>query len=147
MKLKTFNRETVPAVTRGGSHTSGMNLLFINQKGVIRFNQELAELLGLKTPGNTVILHQDEERPQDWYIEPTRDPKGLHIRAYMNSKAGCKKPSYMIQSKYLTDLIYQSSKLNPGSYRFIVAAERVDGLHAIITKSAIRIGKKGGEDE
>lgn len=59
MKLKTFTSSSRPDTIAQVS---------INKTGTFRFNSAAVQKLNLK-PDTRIAIHQDEENPQDWYIE------------------------------------------------------------------------------
>lgn len=65
MKLKSFNPQSVPNL-RAGSDIPTVSLNY--SSGVMTFNKGACEFLKLKK-GDQVVIHQDEEEPQDWYIQ------------------------------------------------------------------------------
>ncbi|RFM30056.1 hypothetical protein [Deminuibacter soli] len=70
MKLKEFNAEnTVPL--RGGAAV--ISAVSLNQKtGLFNFSLGAVEQLKL-IDGEQIIIYQDEEHPEDWYLEIVHD--------------------------------------------------------------------------
>lgn len=129
MKKKVYNINTIPA-TRATGYAISIN----PKNGSIMFSKELGDLLVLK--GKKVNFIQDEERPTDWYLEPTDDKYAIPIRA---KKSGGKNGGFMVQSSYLVRELIKICNLENTGQRIIVANEPVEKtMYPIITKS----GKK-----
>lgn len=76
MKLKEFNANNCFSSKR---RSEGAPCIAINVKvGLFRFNKPATELLGLDE-GDQVLFHQDEEDPENWYIEKV-DKNGFEVR-------------------------------------------------------------------
>lgn len=80
MKLKEFNSENTLSTRGGGSKIPGVS---INQKsGTFSINLEACTLIDLKE-NDQVVIHQDEEDQENWYLEKVKE-KGFTCR---NQKA------------------------------------------------------------
>lgn len=66
MKLKEFNAENT--ISRVGSSYMSFN----TKSGVINFNKNACDHIGLQA-GDSLILHQDEEDCESWFIEKATD--------------------------------------------------------------------------
>jgi len=75
MQLKTFTPDTTPNV-RASAQIPQVTLYLKN--GVFAINKSAAEVIGVAS-GNQIMLHQDEENPEDWYIEKVKD-NGFPLR-------------------------------------------------------------------
>lgn len=109
--------------------------------GKIVLSAELSEKLGLKK--NRLNFVQDEDRPQDWYLEATSQSDGIEFKA---DNANGKK-LYCAQSTYLVKKILESTGLQEESFRMIVSETAEGGLYAIITKSSVSLKRKQKENE
>lgn len=67
MKLKTFNTQNIQP-TRSSSPFIGIN----TKTGVFAINRTAAEAIGIKD-GDQVQFHQEEDSPENWYIEKVKD--------------------------------------------------------------------------
>lgn len=65
MKLKKFTPETTPTL-RAGSEIPTLHMNY--SSGVLTLNRGACEKLNIQ-PGDQVVLHQDEDEPQDWYLQ------------------------------------------------------------------------------
>lgn len=104
--------------------------------GKIVLSAELCDKLKLEK--FRVNFIQDEDRPQDWYLEPTKDNEGIQFKS---DNANAKK-LYCAQSTYLVKKILETVGLENTSHRVQVSETAEDGLYAIITKSAVPIKAK-----
>lgn len=75
MKLKEFNPENCIPEKSGKSPMISMS----TKSGVFSFNRPACLLMGLKS-GDHVVMHQDEETPENWYLEKVGKGKGWEIR-------------------------------------------------------------------
>jgi hypothetical protein len=127
MKKKIFNLISTPQLRQTGFWIS------LNPKGgSITFSVELGEKLKLDTTRLNFV--QDEERPMDWYLEPTKDPQAFTIKTKKNNpKLGV---NYALQNSSLVRAILDSCKLEKAAHKFMVAEEATEDLYAVITKSA-----------
>ncbi len=81
MKLKTFTPDNCKVVKKSGVAAVGMNL----KTGLFNMNKVAADLIGLKS-GDSVLISQDEENPEDWYIEKVEN--GFVVRNKVNVGTG-----------------------------------------------------------
>lgn len=83
MKLKTYNPDTCPSHRMVKDKSISLNL----KRGVITINVSLARAMNLEL-GDSIMLHQDEDRPTDWYITKSRaKEQGFSLRN-LSSKSG-----------------------------------------------------------
>lgn len=124
MKLKKYTREDVR------HRKAEPCLMRVTMKGSFSFNQAASR--DLKIGENSrVFLHQDEERPVDWYLEVTTDEAGITCRR--NVKTG----SVSFQASYLANELMKSVKITDKSAKFPVSCIPTEGKYfAIITKAA-----------
>jgi hypothetical protein len=132
MKKKIWNTESTPRSTPNGRG----QYLSLNKNGSILLSKDLVE--GLKLTGQRINFIQDEDRPQDWYIEPTKDQTGFELR---EKKAAAGYVSFIIQCQSIRKNILESNKLPIDvAHRVLVAELPVEKItppiYAILTKSA-----------
>lgn len=129
MKLITYNETNIRSGVRSDKCVISISL----KGGAIRFSRKLAEILGLEK--NKIVIAQDSDRPQDWFIQVDNSDAGIAVRLSTKTKAG----QWIIQSAKVVRLIATSCKLDlsGGGYTFQVSdTPDDDGLYAIITRSA-----------
>jgi hypothetical protein len=69
MKLKVFNTTNITSI----SNRDKKPFIQVNNKvGIFNINNSAADLLDLKD-GDMVQLLQDEENPEDWFIEKVKE--------------------------------------------------------------------------
>lgn len=104
----------------------------VHKKGLFTFTRELVEHLRL-TEGFTIV--QDEDKTQNWYIEPSKATDAFKVRVY--------KDVFAMQSAFMAQQI--CSSVGAGDkIKMMIAKEPDDkdkNLYAIITKSAVPIGR------
>ncbi len=83
MKLKEFNTENTVS-TRGGGTTPSIGIIL--KSGLFNLNQAACDLMGLKA-GDQVVIHQDEEHVEDWYLEKVNS-KGFVVRSKPQTQKG-----------------------------------------------------------
>lgn len=127
MKKKVWNAGTIPS-----SRETGFWISLLPKSGKIVLCQELVSKLKL-TNGLRVNFIQDEERPEDWYIETTNNKDGLLFKVDLANK---KRNLYCVQKKALVLTMLESLALEQQSYRIRVSREHEDDMLPIITKSA-----------
>jgi hypothetical protein len=81
MKLKTFNTTNVTS-NRSFSPSIGVN----SKTGLFNINPSACEKIGLKE-GTCVQFHQDEDDPENWYLEIVKD-NGFTLRKNENITKG-----------------------------------------------------------
>jgi hypothetical protein len=85
MKLKEFNAENT--TTLRGAGVNATPKIGLNTKvGLFNFNKPACELMGLKK-GDQIIIHQDEEDPENWFLEKVKQ-KGFTLRDKENVTKG-----------------------------------------------------------
>lgn len=133
MKLKEFNTENLPVVSRRDT----VPKLGIQAKtGIVIFNPPAIDLLQIKD-GDTVVFHQDEEDKVNWYVEVVgNSPKGFKLRI--------KKPTnyLMFNSTSLARRIFESVDFTGKSGSILIAGEptvyeKKRKLHGLITVSLL----------
>ena len=72
MNLKQF--DTTNTVTR-----MTKPYIRVNSKGVFMINATAAQKIGLQ-PNDHIVLHQDEDREADWYLEKVEHDTGFKVR-------------------------------------------------------------------
>jgi hypothetical protein len=124
MKLKTFNTENTY------SQRESKPFILVSQKtGLFGFNKAVNQLLALKA-GDQLQFHQDEENPDEWYLEKVKQG-GFTLRDY-------KEKSLLFNNTTLARKIFESVECEKRSGRLIIGAELKVGkqtLHTIITAS------------
>lgn len=132
MKLKTFNPETTPNQRLAGK-VAAVNLYF--RSGIFSINQTACSMLELSS-GDQVMLHQDEDAPEDWYIEKVSDG-GYKTR----SKSGEPYPIAFNNTALIREMV-NSVEMEEGttSCRIKIATEATESdgkkLYGIIMTSA-----------
>ena len=117
MKLKTFNAETFTNVSR-----STKPFIYANAKsGLLSFNKAAVKELSVN-PGDQVQFHQDEETPENWYIEKVKSG-GFELRAYG------KRDALAFNSSMLARTIFES-------------VECFDKYGRMIIGESIKVGKQ-----
>lgn len=130
MKLKTFN------IANSKGHNDTTPRLSMNNSGLISFNGALAEKMKLRK-GLKILFHQDEDRPQDWFIELTdlKNTEAFELRTVKNSQC------LGLQSAFLVKEVRRSLEdTGKGSMRFLIGEEQNEKglfLWPIITKSVV----------
>ena len=128
MKFKIYNAENSKSATVGGNSTIRVQ----RNSGLISFSKKASENIGI-TQGDRIVVVQDEENPENFYIHKTADPKGFLIRfktADLGASFNC---------STLVNLILLNKKFNYVSYT-IGAAHEIDGMvyHLIVTSKPMR---------
>jgi hypothetical protein len=99
MKKKIWNKTNVPSIKASGCW------MRINPKsGALIFSGDLVELLNLQKHGVEFI--QDEERPADWYVQPSKDSEAFTPRF---KKANKHDRTCIVQSTSLARTILKST--------------------------------------
>jgi hypothetical protein len=121
MKRKVFNLENAQYKKTG-------EFINVNPKsGGITLSRDLVKLIDIKKNG--ILFIQDEDRPQDWYIEISKESTAFQVRAKNEN-------NYIVQSTVIARELLTSCSLDAPT-RFIVSSTPVEkGMYAIITKSA-----------
>jgi hypothetical protein len=121
MKLKVFN------AANSKSFVQGKSLLRINKRGgLLTFSGAATTVMGVKH-GDKIVVVQDEESPENFYVHKTASPDGFVLRGKLGSKNGvafnCSKLANMLAPKHL------------GISYPIGAAVEIDGMtyHLIVT--------------
>ena len=96
MQLKTFNVATTPPRIRQQKEAV-LSLVF--RSGLFSFNKAATEVLGL-VAGDLIVLHQDEDIPENWYLEKVKSD-GFALR----SKADTTFPMMMNNAALLHEMI------------------------------------------
>lgn len=84
MKLKKFTPEN--CISEKGQHAGKPCIGISLKSGLLRINKQACELLQLKD-GDQVLFHQDEEEPENWYIEKVKKD-GFALRSKSNVTPG-----------------------------------------------------------
>ncbi len=81
--------------------------------------------------GSRIFVHQDQERPADWYIQVTDDPKGIKCRRNVSSGA------VSFQSTFLAGELFKSIGVTDKTVKLPVSHTPTDSVYfAIITRAA-----------
>lgn len=102
MKLKTFNKANASRASVPGPYI-GMSY----KSGVFSINEEASTILGI-TENSKILVHQDEENPDQWYLENTTDPTGFTVRNKPNPQS--KQKLYCFNASTITREIFASQK-------------------------------------
>lgn len=126
MKLKEFNTENTKA------RVDGLPSIGVNQTtGLFNINRFACEKIGLGNNDQVVFL-QDEETPENWYLEKVKD-KGFTCRIKENVTSG-----RLFNNVSIARQIGISVKID-GSYRILIAGEPTKVgkriLHGLIVKT------------
>lgn len=108
MKLREFNAENTRN-TRSGSPAIGVN----QKTGIFNCNKLAAEKLHLKN-NDQVAFHQDEDAPENWYIEKVKTG-GFVVRTKDEGPI-------LFNNSALARQIGEALSIS-GSYRMLVAGE------------------------
>lgn len=120
MKKKVYN-----SLQSGGRTQKPGNWISINPaNGAIRLSSDFSKLL----KGQKINVVQDEERPKDWYIEPTKEATGIAL-GYHEENKYC-----LFCAKAIANEMMNSFELE-GPHAFMISADRSDGMYAIFNKS------------
>lgn len=135
MKLKTFNKANASR-----ANSPGPAISISLKSGVFSINSEAAELLQV-AGGGKLLVHQDEESPDQWYLEKTDDETGFTVRDKENPKAASK--LYCFNASAISRELFASQKWSGiKSARVTIAAEPTmvgkRKLYGIITHNAKR---------
>jgi hypothetical protein len=84
MKLKEFNSENCISST---SRVSAPTIMLDTKTGGFRLNKAAVNHLALKA-GAQVKFHQDEDNPDEWYVEVVKE-KGFVLRAGTGANKEC----------------------------------------------------------
>lgn len=114
MKLIEFNPETLPSNGSGQSQLPRLSVSFKN--GVFSINGPACDLIKVKA-GDQVQLLQDEETPENWYIEKVKTG-GYTLR----EKEGTTSPRFF-NSTQLAHCIKEFLETNGKSCRVPIAGE------------------------
>ncbi len=110
MRLKEFNSENT-MVARSGSPCIGVN----QKTGVFNMNKLATELMGLKN-GDGITIHQDEDQPENWYIEKAKT-NGFITREKKDASGGL-----MFNNTTLARAIAEGGGCS-GSFRLLIAGQ------------------------
>ena len=127
MKFKIYNSENSKSATAGNS-----TIRIQRKSGLISFSKKASENIGI-TKDDRIIIVQDEENPENFYIHKTADPKGFLIR-FKTDDLGAS-----FNCSTLVNLILLNKKFNYVSYT-IGTAQEIDGMvyHLIVTSKPMR---------
>lgn len=129
MRLKVYNEANSKSVTIGKR-----TIRFNRKAGLISLSKAATETIGLKG-GDKVVIINDEERPNDWYICKTDDENGFAVRA----KAETGSADFNCTS--VVKRVFETMDIHDMAVGYVVAPEpeKVDGmeLYAIITKNPL----------
>lgn len=109
MKLKTFNSEN----TQSARENRPLLSIYV-KSGVFTFNTSAAELIGFKDQSE-IMLHQDEDEDDCWYVEVVKT-NGFKIRCAGNNA----KKQFHFNSTALAKALTNDGDLNG---KFIVAGQ------------------------
>lgn len=133
MKKKIWNLETTKV-----PHPTGLWISVKPRSGNISFSRDLVAMIGLHE--KKVVFIQDEDRPQDWYLDVSKDGNAIPVR---HSKT----LNHMIQSSVLMRAIFKSCGITEEhTHRFTIGEKTKDG-YSIITKTARAIKMKAREQK
>lgn len=121
MKLKTFNAYNMQKGAKNFRPFITLNI----KSGVITVNRGAAELMGIKQ-GDGVQLHQDEDDPESWYIEKTKNG-GFNLR---HNKS---KTTLMFNNCSLVREIFQSMEYHANKTKISIGEEITVGKQTIFT--------------
>lgn len=138
MKQRIWNASTTPSSDRLVGH-----YLSISKTGTVNFSVGLAATLGF--PKNGVQFIQDEERPEDWFVQSSNDVSAFKAREKKMNESQ-KTKTYMVQNATLARAILKGCNSEDNG-KVMVAPEvtKEKGASigfAIITKSSKT--KRGG---
>jgi hypothetical protein len=105
MKLKIYNRDN--CYSAGGKNGASKPEIHFNHQGNISLSTAATKLINLQ-PGEKLIIAQDEENPDDWYIIPTQDPSAFNARFDKGNETNVK-----IQSASLVRQVGEFLKIKP----------------------------------
>ena len=118
MKLKSFNAANSKMYSRGDENLA---MVSFNQKaGVVRINEAAANKIGLASE-DQIMIHQDEENPQDWYIEKVKE-NGFTLRAKDNDL----KNGLLFNNTHVIKSIATSASFTDQSGKILLAGEATE---------------------
>lgn len=136
MKLKVFNQ------TNSKHSVTGRPTLRIHKRGgLLTFSKAAAELMDVKS-GDKIVIVQDEESPENFYVHKTSNPDGFTLRGKQGSNKimtdgvsfNCSKLAQMIAPKFIgvSFPVGSGIKFDGMTYHLIVTAkpmnEKIDQL-------------------
>lgn len=114
MNLKSFKKSDI------SYKADGVPFLRIHLKsGVFSFNKTAAEILELKA-GDQVMLHQDEDEPENWYLEQVKED-GFPLRINQKEKYASLTFNSAPMAKHMFDVVDTGG--DPISCRALIAKE------------------------
>lgn len=126
MKRKVYNKETLSGIER----STGFWLHVSVKSGKIRLSADLMK----KMSGGALQFVQNEDKPNEWFIEPSKDQYAIKPVVFDCKKKG---KAGTIYSTQLAKEILKSCKLDFVATKFLVGCEIEEGSgYPIITKSA-----------
>lgn len=134
MNKIVYNRKSVPTL-----RLNGIWISFCARTGYIVFSKELAFRFDLGK-NNKVLFVQDEERPQDWYIEFSDDANAFEIVLRERNDGRGPTTTYQVTSSFVVKQLLQSLKIGTtDAVRFKVSLEPTEeNTYAIITKDRLK---------
>lgn len=115
MKLKEFNPETLPSIR--GRQTANMPVISVNRKyGLIVLNIRACELLEVGD-FHEIVIHQDEENPDCFYIEKVSSGGFL-----LKRNTGLSKGLFFSNTK-MVHIIFDSVGFEGKSGRLLIAGK------------------------
>lgn len=112
MKLKAFTQQNLPYMRRSLKPIIGISA----KSGTLRINEAAVELMNLKVT-DKVVLHQDEEEPENWYLEID---KKCDYAFQLRYSAKISPKGLIFQSTVLVKKIFQSVAFNGISGHLLV---------------------------
>lgn len=121
MKKKVLNQANA---IRGSlsSPKGGLYISVTGNAGLIGISKQLGDKLDLLNHGINFI--QDEDRPIDWYLQPSKDDNAFKVRSKERDHKSAY--HYVIQSKKVCSEIFLSCGLERKTHRFIVSPEPIE---------------------
>ncbi|MCA6489109.1 MAG: hypothetical protein IM551_03680 [Chitinophagaceae bacterium] len=121
MKLKTFNAETFTNVSRSTKPFISANA----KSGLLSLNRAAVKELSVKA-GDQVHFHQDEDSPENWYIEKVKSG-GFELRTYG------KRDALAFNSSMLARTIFESVDCYEKYGRLIIGEPVKEGKQTFFT--------------
>jgi len=136
MKLVTFNRVSVP------SRSKGEAIVSLSRKGASSLSKDAVQLTEL-TAGEEIGFHQDEKKPEDWYMSRTED--GFMLRDDKGSGG------LAFNNVVMADIILESLNIDQERVAFLIGSEpviidEVQYWPIITAKPMVKTRKKKNDD-
>lgn len=114
MKLNSFAPDTVPEVIK---RRSTKPYLAMSAKGLVRISNSAAQKFGVKAKSK-VVLHQDQDNEENWYLEVAKE--SFELRDLHKPNNGL-----AFNCKYLVEKVFDSMSF-VGSTGRVLVGEKIN---------------------